>query len=175
MSDKERTAPSGSKDPVKPIQGVDIGSDGKENESDRKIREFTLAELEKSKKILPKERYEALVKAVGEILRGHYEKEEEVREGVRAKIAEFKGEVGVGNSIDENESCIRNKFDVADINGVKTAVFLKSVFSDPKKLQEFRVLLEKDTDLLAGFIRYWSMQNIDGAITDKSNLKRIML
>lgn len=125
MADKESHSPAKKSDI--PFETTDIGSDGKETPSDRRIREFTLRELEKSKKTLPKERYEALVKAVGDILRAHYEREEEVHESVRTKIAEFKTEVEKPEAereelLDDKKvpDCVRNNFD-ADLTSGKDA------------------------------------------------------
>lgn len=141
-----------------------------ETASDRRIREFTLRELEKSRKTLPKERYEALVKAIGDILRTHYEREEEVHESVRTKIAEFKNEVDSRGV----PGCLRNKFDPVRINGRETAEFLTDATSTPEKFEAFQKLLASDAELMGGFIRYWVLLDIRGEVANDSNVKRIM-
>lgn len=105
---------------------------------------------------------------MGEILRNHYVREEEVREIVRVKISEFKDEV-----TKDVPGCIRNKFDSTLINGGKTAKFLMETASDVEKLKAFKEALSSDQALMGGFLRYWAMLD-NGTIAYKSNAKNIM-
>ena len=111
-----------------------------------------------------------MVAAVGEILRNHYAKEEEVHEIVRTKIAEFKTEVDAKGE----PGCLRNKFDPVMINGRETAAYLTDVTSTPEKFEAFKNLLASDGELMAGFLRYWVLLDMRGEIANDSNVKRIM-
>lgn len=108
--------------------------------------------------------------AVGDILRTHYEREEQVHESVRTKIAEFKGEVDPKSV----PGCLRNKFDPVMINGRETAEYLTAATSTPEKFEAFKKLLASDEELMAGFIRYWVLLGIPGEVSNYSNVKRIM-
>jgi len=110
------------------------------------------------------------VKAVGDILRTHYEREEEVHESVRTKIAEFKSEVDSKGE----PGCLRNKFDPVKINGRETAEYLTDATSTPEKFEAFKRLLASDEELMAGFIRYWVLLDMRGEVSNYSNVKRIM-
>ena len=111
-----------------------------------------------------------MVAAVGEILRNHYAKEEEVHEIVRTKIAEFKTEVDAKGE----PGCLRNKFDPVMINGRETAEYLTDATSTPEKFEAFKNLLASDGELMAGFLRYWVLLDMRGEIANDSNVKRIM-
>lgn len=106
---------------------------------------------------------------MGDVLRNHYVREEEVREIVRVKISEFKGEVS-----GDVPSCVRNKFAPTLINGIKTAEFLMETASDAQKFEDFKKALSGDVALKGGFLRYWAMQD-NGTVAEKSNVKKIMM
>lgn len=103
-------------------------------------------------------------------MRTHYEREEEVHESVRTKIAEFKNEVDPKNV----PGCLRNKFDPVMINGRETAEYLTDVTSTPEKFETFKKLLASDGELMAGFVRYWVLLDMRGEVSNYSNVKRIM-
>ena len=111
-----------------------------------------------------------MVAAVGDILRSHYEREDEVHEIVRTKIAEFKKEVDA----EREPGCLRNKFDPDLINGKETADYLTDATSTPEKFEAFKKLLDSDPKMMAGFIRYWTLLDMRGEVSNYSNVKRIM-
>ncbi len=81
---------------------------------------------------------------MGEILRNHYSKEEEVRESVKTKISEFRKEVVP----DDAPGCVRNKFDPRYVNGARTAEYLAEAISTPENLEAFKKALKSDPELL---------------------------
>lgn len=74
-------------------------------------------------------------------------------------------------------SCIRNKFDARYINGEKTAKYLNFLASNPEEIKKLHGELIKDPELLAGFLRYWSLQRVqgwDGTVRERSNIFQIL-
>lgn len=86
MADGNKEPPISSKSPDTSPISADIGSDGVETDSDKRIRDFTMRELEKSRKILPPERFRKLLSEVSEVLKKHYKSEEAVRILVKNQI-----------------------------------------------------------------------------------------
>lgn len=161
------------------LKGVDIHGDGRETDLDKRIRDFAIRELAKSRLILPPERFRDLLESVQATMSAVMCRmgEEGTESEIAFEISKANGLQGMEDSDigkDGRQGCLQNRFDPALINGKATASYLSHALSNQGEAASFKALLKSDTALLSGFIRYWAMQKEPGMISDKSNVVKIL-
>ena len=68
------------------------------------------------------------------------------------------------------QSCIRNRFDPANINGKNTLHYFEYIAQNPNEQSEIRKIFEQNQELYIGFIRYVLLQKSNGRVNHKSDI-----
>ena len=150
---------------------INTGEKWKKDSAEKAAIDF----IESHKKAgMPPERLNKLIDAITKLLKQKAHDKDTVLRGCEEALRTLWWDIKIETEKKEitkaRESCIRNRFDPANINGEDTLHYFECISKNPEEQLNIQKAFEQDTKLYAGFIRYALLQKREGWVSHKSNI-----